>query len=180
MSAGARIYSSLSLILLFIFTACGNTQAPEEKSKYQKENEAYIDQIDKNSSYTKIQHKFEDYPIYYKVLKAHPAENDELYPYQNSEVRVHLETKLITGEVVMPAQSMPITITQMQMSPRGLWTPQGPPKGLQIALLNMSVGDQWEVVVPWQLGYERYDFQNLIPGYSTLIYTIELLEITKR
>ncbi len=48
--------------------------------------------------------------------------------------------------------------------------------GMQTALLNMRVGDQWRVYIPWQEGYgKRTDGD--IPGFSTLIFEIELISV---
>lgn len=179
MNLRAIAYSACSILLFLCLLAC-NKQAPEEKSTYQKKNEAFIDKIDADSSYNKLQYTFEKHPIYYKSLETAPNKSDALYPYQNSTVQVSIETKLITGEVVLPKQDIELTITRMHQTPQGLWAPKGHPKGLQIALLNMYVGDHWEVVVPWQLGYDQYNFQDLVPAHSTLIYDIKLLKIIKR
>lgn len=49
-------------------------------------------------------------------------------------------------------------------------------RGFQIALMNMRVGDHWEVYIPAALGYgSRSDGD--IPGNSTLIFEIELIGV---
>lgn len=48
--------------------------------------------------------------------------------------------------------------------------------GLITALQHMQVGDKWEVWIPWQLGY--YDVgSGSIPGHTTLVFEIELVEV---
>ena len=49
-------------------------------------------------------------------------------------------------------------------------------EGFTTALLNMNLGDRWEVYIPYQLGYGEED-KNPIPGYSTLIFDINLVGI---
>lgn len=49
-------------------------------------------------------------------------------------------------------------------------------EGFQTALCNMHVGDHWEVYIPWQQGYGKRSDAD-IPGYSTLIFEIQLLGI---
>ena len=49
-------------------------------------------------------------------------------------------------------------------------------EGFQIALCKMQVGDHWEVYIPWQKGYGKSSDAD-IPGYSTLIFEIQLLGI---
>ena len=46
----------------------------------------------------------------------------------------------------------------------------------QMALCNMHIGNHWEVCIPWQKGYGKRSDAD-IPGYSTLIFEIQLLGI---
>ena len=48
--------------------------------------------------------------------------------------------------------------------------------GFGTALQHMKVGDKWEVWIPWRLAYGVNGSQ-VIPGYTTLVFEIELLEI---
>jgi peptidylprolyl isomerase len=48
--------------------------------------------------------------------------------------------------------------------------------GFQQALLAMHIGDRWQVYIPEHEGYGRRAEEG-IPGYSTLIFEIELLGI---
>jgi FKBP-type peptidyl-prolyl cis-trans isomerase FklB len=47
------------------------------------------------------------------------------------------------------------------------------------ALKLMPVGSQWELYIPYNLAYGERAMGANIPAYSTLIFTIELLEIVK-
>lgn len=49
--------------------------------------------------------------------------------------------------------------------------------GFQIALVNMHIGDRWQVYIPSDMGYGRRGAGRDIPGDSTLIFDIELLAI---
>lgn len=40
----------------------------------------------------------------------------------------------------------------------------------------MKVGDQWELYIPYQLGYGKDGYSD-IPGYSTLIFNVNLVGI---
>ena len=46
--------------------------------------------------------------------------------------------------------------------------------GFSTALQYMHNGDRWEVYIPYQLGYGALG-SGAIPGYSTLVFTIELI-----
>ena len=50
-------------------------------------------------------------------------------------------------------------------------------EGWQIALPRMSVGDKWRIYVPSERGYGAFGAPPDIPGYSTLIFEIELVAI---
>lgn len=50
-------------------------------------------------------------------------------------------------------------------------------EGFAKALINMCVGDKWVVYIPWELGYGRRAC-GPIPGYSTLVFEIELLAVS--
>lgn len=49
-------------------------------------------------------------------------------------------------------------------------------EGFQKALCKMHIGDHWEVYIPWQMGYGKRSDAD-IPGYSTLIFEIQLIGI---
>ncbi len=49
--------------------------------------------------------------------------------------------------------------------------------GWKIALSHMHTGDKWEIVVPAELGYGSRN-NGEIPGYSTLVFEIELISIS--
>lgn len=48
--------------------------------------------------------------------------------------------------------------------------------GFSTALQHMKEGDIWEIWVPWELGYGSSG-SGSIPGYTTLVFEIELMEI---
>lgn len=49
-------------------------------------------------------------------------------------------------------------------------------EGFQMALCKMHIGDHWKVYIPWQKGYGKRSDAD-IPGYSTLVFEIQLLGI---
>lgn len=49
--------------------------------------------------------------------------------------------------------------------------------GFATAVMNMHIGDNWKVYVPHELGYGSSGYSSAgIPSYSTLIFTIELVD----
>ena len=47
--------------------------------------------------------------------------------------------------------------------------------GFQIALVNMHIGDHWRVFIPSEMGYGNRGAGKDIPGFSTLIFEIQLI-----
>ena len=46
--------------------------------------------------------------------------------------------------------------------------------GVATALMNMRIGDRWEIYIPYQLGYGATGSSS-IPAYSTLVFDMELV-----
>lgn len=169
-----RIYKSVTVLLavLLLLASCNKSTAPsEEESEYKKENDEYITKLESNPEYTPLIFQNEKYPIYYKVLESGDHKEDN-YPLQNSRVLINIYGERINGEVFQPTQDM---VTYIFHPSEG-----GVVKGLQYALQSMYVGDKWEVVIPHELGYGRFQRSKELPPYSTLIFVVELKQIIKR
>ena len=48
--------------------------------------------------------------------------------------------------------------------------------GFTTALLHMHRGDRWRIYIPYQLGYGKEGSGSSIPGYSTLVFDIALVD----
>ena len=51
--------------------------------------------------------------------------------------------------------------------------------GFTTALMDMNVGDRWEIYIPYNLGYGTEDYtttKGTIPGYSTLVFDLTLAD----
>lgn len=88
-------------------------------------------------------------------------------PRANSVVTVHYKGSLINGKVFDSSyeRGYPEAFRLGDLI-----------TGWQIALTQMHVGDKWVVYIPWELGYGKQGNGN-IPGYSTLIFEMELVAI---
>lgn len=147
--------------LLLSLSSC-NMDQPMEESNYKKENDAFIEKA-VEKGYTESNFLNTNYHIYYKVLESSKEQNPS-YPYQESTVKMELSGRFISGEIFQEKGEITSPVNKLVL-------------GVQYALQMMNVGDHWEVVVPYQLGYGAYTQYNKIPGYSTLIFDIKLLEI---
>jgi len=50
-------------------------------------------------------------------------------------------------------------------------------KGWDMGVPGMKVGGKRRLVIPYQLAYGKYGVDPLIPGFTTLIFEVELLKI---
>ena len=102
--------------------------------------------------------------IYYKVLKS--GNKDGRKPNRGSVVTVHYVGKTINGKTFDSSRGGVAPAFRLRDLILG-WV---------IALQQMRVGDKWEIYIPAEKGYGKLN-QPGIPGGSTLIFEIELLNV---
>ena len=103
--------------------------------------------------------------LLYKVLKKG---NGGVSPTESQVVTVHYEGKLTDGTVFDSSftRGVPAKFGVNQVIPG--WV-----EGLQL----MSVGDEYEFVIPANLAYGQNGIPNVIPPNSVLIFKVNLIEI---
>lgn len=102
--------------------------------------------------------------LQYKVEKM----GDGKKPVETDRVKVHYTGKLLNGEV------FDSSVERGEPAVFGL---RGVIKGWTEVLQLMPVGSKWTVYIPSELAYGERGGGEKIPGNSTLIFEIELLEI---
>ena len=104
--------------------------------------------------------------LQYLVLE----EGDGPKPTEEDTVRVHYEGALIDGSVFDSSynQDQPEEISLDMVIP-------GWAEGIQL----MSVGSKYRIYIPSYLAYGERGAGQIIPPYSTLVFTIDLLDIIK-
>ena len=102
--------------------------------------------------------------IYYKVLKTGEG---KVSPTVRSIVSVHYRGTLIDGKEFDNSykRNCPEAFRLCDVI-----------DGWQIALQQMHVGDKWIIYIPVEMGYGS-KASGPIPGFSTLIFEVELLGI---
>jgi len=105
--------------------------------------------------------------LQYRVLKAGTG----AIPEKGDEVKVDYEGRLINGTVFD---------SSYERGEPATFRTTGVIKGWTEALSMMPVGSKWELYIPQELAYGERGAGKDIRPYETLIFTVELLDITKK
>lgn len=131
---------------------------------WREENEAYMADI-------ATQEGYEKWPggVYGKYIVKAEVADDAKKPRFDSVVTCHYKGRLITGKVFDDSHKakVPAAFRVRELI-----------SGFQVGLTHMHVGDKIEVYIPWMQGYGNRAAGPIIPAYSTLIFEIELLNIS--
>lgn len=102
--------------------------------------------------------------IYYKVLGE--GDQDSPIPQVRSIITAHYTGWTIDGKQFDSSRGgVPLACRLSDLI-----------EGWIIAIQQMHIGDKWEIYIPAEMGYGKFS-QPGIPGGSTLIFEIELIEI---
>lgn len=126
--------------------------------------------IDKNRQWLKDKAtepgvKSLDKGILYRVVRS--GKPDGAKPNRNSVVVAHYVGKTINGKTFDSSRGGTAPAFRLRDLIPG-WI---------IALQQMRVGDKWEIYIPAEQAYGRFN-QPGIPGGSTLIFEIELISVS--
>lgn len=102
--------------------------------------------------------------ILYEILKEGTG---EATPDRGSDVTIHYEGRLITGEVFDSSykRGEPATFNLGRLI-----------KAWQITVPHMKKGEKRTIYVPYEVGYGARGAGNMIKPYSTLVFDIELID----
>lgn len=186
-----------AFVAVFALLSCSeDDNTPEEYPDWQATNEKYFDDLfatakmkqasgdpswkvirnwtlDENSA----KHSYDHIVVH--VLQS---SGETVKPYSTDSVRVHYSGRLLPslsyklgyefdksykGEFdVNTAIPTKFNVTDMV-------------DGVTTALLNMNLGDRWEVYIPYQLGYKDEE-KGSIPAYSMLKFDLYLVGIYRK
>ena len=126
------------------------------RKEYRELNQRFMDDIVKEDGVLELGNG-----VYYKVLAAGNGKKPSFF---NSVVTCHYRGRRADGYVFDDSfkRGVPEAFRINEVIP-----------GFGAALLKMQVGDRWEVYIPYTQGYGTRSLGS-IPGYSTLIFEIEL------
>jgi FKBP-type peptidyl-prolyl cis-trans isomerase len=161
----------LFIFIAFIasFSACTKDSTDEA---WRDANTNAYNNLAKNSAYVALQSETGPSGVYYKAIKSGTGTE---YPIQTGKVKVLYKGMYYDGTVFDAGSSGNNVPVEFSLS--------GTIRGFSFALQNMVVGDKWEIWIPYYLGYGaggyQSSYQTLVKGYSTLIFEVELVEITQ-
>lgn len=177
----------------FTVVSCEETTGvPDPYTDWEIRNQAYIDSIAKvakaNPNQWKVIHTYKFAP---PINDLNPDVNDYVYckilengtgtvnPLFTDSVATHYRGQLIplyNGEKVVFDQSFQGELNTNVADPV-VFTVDGVVEGWQTVLQEMVEGDRWEIYIPYNLGYGTYGYGSDVPGYSTLIFDMQLVKI---
>jgi peptidylprolyl isomerase/FKBP-type peptidyl-prolyl cis-trans isomerase FklB len=160
----------LYLPVVLVLASCDKDD--DDNNEWRTANEAAFSNVATSTEYRAVTTPQGPGTIYAKALQSGTGTET---PLSTSRVKVLYYGRfyegtvfdLGSGEVDSPAYFPSKTSTN--------YTNNGVISGFSIALQNMHIGDKWEIWVPWDLGYGASG-SGSIPGYSTLIFEVELLD----
>ncbi len=133
----------------------------KQYGEYKKQNEKFLADNAKKEGVVTLPSG-----VQYKVI----TEGKGAIPTETATVKVNYEGKTIDGKVFdsNAKSGKPIEMRANQVI-----------KGWTDALVHMPVGSKWEVYIPQALAYGERAQGEAIKPFSTLIFTIELVEATE-
>ncbi len=149
-------YISLSIVLLtFLLSGCLETETLFD-------NEADIEFLEEYAQRDDV--IITDSGLMYRVLQEGEGE----FPEMSSQVSIHYEVKLITGEVIGSYydEDEPMVFGLHEVI-----------AGFSEGLMLMQEGAEHELVVPPELAYGNFPPDSRIHPGAVLIFQVELLEI---
>lgn len=187
-------YVFLFMVSALMLASCSETEEEEtEFVNWQSTNETYFDNL-----YSATQSKIAGGDTSWKIIRnwtlesnvathsydhiiAHVEKESNLTvsPLYSDSVRVHYSGHLIPSTSYSSGYEFDKSYSgtfDPQTSMPAQFAVSAVVEGFTTALLNMHLGDRWEVYIPYQLGYGEDD-NSSIPGYSTLIFEIEMVAI---
>lgn len=202
-----KIYLLPILLFVLALTSCEETKEVSKYDNWQSRNDAFIDSLQNvyatgelDVNHRKLE-RFEMLSapgkyIYYKVLSPvtnipnpnNPYEYIENYvsenmqPYYTDSVYVYYKGCFINRECFdsqFSGANPTVFDSPVKLGVSDLVM------GMTECLQRIKVGERWEFYIPWKYAYGSSDYTNpntsiTIPGYSTLIFDMQLYGILNR
>lgn len=192
-----KIYLFSLVLLSLVFVSCEETKEEGKYDNWRARNEAFIDSLANVYATVPGRGGLESFhtitsgvPIYYK--KKTPVGDgiiQDVTPLYTSTVTVYYKGSYIIGYVDAKNNFIGEVFDgtfleadpSIDFSRTVSFSVNDFVPGFTDMLQRMKVGERWEVYIPWKYGYGSNDYTPTgssitIPGYSTLIFDVQLLE----
>ena len=168
----------LYLIMLAATLFCATSCSDEEDNHLERwmiANQNAFNAIKTNPEYKELKSPGNEGSIYYKVLK----EGDGTDPiYYTSTVECYYKGWLVENYPEIKVEKGHVFDKKLFDDGEPFsFTPNSVIGGWKTALQHMKKGDKWEIWIPYQLGYGRAGSGTSIPGYSTLVFEVEVISV---
>ena len=179
---------NVQFLIIVITVICCITSCKEkgdiEQERWMSANIEAMNAIKANPEYKEIQSPGNQGSIYYKALKSGEGTDTIRYTsivscyYRGRFVADYSRYNIEAGdkfEELLFDDGPPAYFAISGVSMINGW---------KTALQHMVKGDKWEIWIPYQLGYGRNGTTDsngkiIIPGYSTLVYELEVMSVVK-
>lgn len=201
-----KIYLFSLVLMALAFTACSETETVDKYDNWQARNDAFIDSIANVHADLTTRGNLDSIhmiaypkvPIYFKkktpvgdgVIQDTDIRSTDVVTvyYKGSYMNLGYGNGYVDNQGNYIGEIFDGTFTEgnpsIEYSQTAEFQVNGLVRGLWEVVQRMKVGERKEVYVPWKYGYGSADYTPLyssitIPGYSTLIFDIQILKCEK-
>ncbi|MDR2774626.1 MAG: FKBP-type peptidyl-prolyl cis-trans isomerase [Tannerella sp.] len=172
------LYLMMTIAALFVAISCGD-DSEDHLNGWMVANQQAFNAIKSNPEYKEIKSPGNEGSIYYKVLNKGDGKDSIYY---TSTVYCYYKGWFVADYPYLNIKKGDLFDRKLfdDGSPSGFTlTSTGIISGWKTALYGMVKGDKWEVWIPYQLAYGRENYKG-IPGYSTLAFEIEVVNVDSK
>lgn len=188
-------------LLVLVLTSCSETKEENKYHNWRARNDAFIDSLQAvvdaktDPQLLFFTDEMAKSKVYYKKIKGEESATGDASPLYTSTVEVYYRGMFIDEEVFGLAPSprfytkyhKELTVFDQSFAGDDPDPNHDTPvefgvgsviTGWTWALQHMLPGERWEIYIPYASAYGKED-KDGIPHYSTLIFDVELVDITK-
>lgn len=188
LQSASNLFFAIALVLVGILSSCSENKEVSKYDNWKERNESFIDSLativenGTDISIKKLVPISSDtrYSVYYKVKESGVTTDEDgaaiVSPYYTSKVSVFYYGTLINGDYF--DGNFFNTDPNIKFETPANFYVYKLINGWAEVLQQMVPGDRWTIYIPHQLAYGTSGSSTTIPGYSTLIFDLKLVEVT--
>ena len=192
------ILTVFATVVMLAFSSCKETKEFDDHANWQNRNSEFLsgiasehgndmpDAAAKGARFRLLSYRLDPEKswgngsyVYCEVLQQGTGTDS---PYYNDSVRFNYRVRLIPTDYYPEGQVVDQSFKTATLDPSvnipASFAVNSVIEGVTTALLHMHCGDYWKLYIPSGLGYGT-SATGAIPGYSTLIFEINLTEIAR-